>query len=123
MCWRRKEGAHWRESHSLVGQHLIRKQQKWTLGWGEYQKGLHAGRSKESYLGDGEGTHGGHLPTCHWEMVKGHMEDICPHAPENRDASTSVENGSEWSTQMKTSMHPAKNVGSVHERGSAVSAI
>lgn len=51
------------------------------------------------------------------------MEDICPHAPENRGASASVENGSEWSTQMNTSMHPAKDVESMHERGSAVSAI
>lgn len=58
-----------------------------------------------------------------WEMVKGHMKDICPHAPENRGASTSVKNGSEWSTQMNTSIHPTKNVGSVHECSSAVSAI
>lgn len=58
-----------------------------------------------------------------WEMVKGRMEDICPHAPENRGASASVENGSEWSTQMNTSMHPAKNVRSMHERSSAVSVI
>lgn len=51
------------------------------------------------------------------------MEDICLHAPEDRGASASVENGSEWSTQMNTSVHPAKNVEFVHERGSAVSTI
>lgn len=82
--------------------------------------------SKTAKMDSGLGREPERLPCKEkptWEMVKGHMEDICPHAPEDRGASTSVENGSEWFTQMNTSMHPAKNVGFVHERSSAVSTI